>query len=351
MPRRSAHYKRKSRKKRIKRYLSIGSLFVFFLLFLSFYTFYKQFHQSYISAESLTSSEDFTKKDFYTIALISSKESFENTPLILDTTKVLLFSTKRGEYSVYEVPGDLEVDMPGRFGVERVDRSFALGILEANYSSDSCGEECSNAGLNFTVSNLENLIGGKVDRFVLVEPSMKEYSEEILIGSNLRKFFSRAEIRNIKSSLKTNMSFADFLHFYSLTRSYSKEDISFNSLSEVDRFDAYVRELTYDSKLAEEKKSVAVLNGARIPGLASFGSRVVKNRGGYVVSVDNTSSVYEDTYIITNDKESYTVKYLADMFEVDGIFNKKELPEVGAEAVIDRVDITLILGVDNSSKY
>jgi hypothetical protein len=350
MPRRSARYKRKSRNNKLKKYLGIFTLFIVFLLFLGFYAFYKQFHQSYISAASATS-DNFGDKDFYSVALISTQDEFAQSPLILDKIKILFVSPKHDNFTVYEVPTDFEVDMPGKFGNEKISKSFALGTMGCGTVGEAPSEDCFSKGLNYTITNLENLTANKIDRFVLVEPSLNDFSEEILINSNPRKFFNRLEIKSLRKSLKTDMTFSDFLHFYSLIRSYSKKDVSHETFNAPENFDAFLRELTFDSNLAEEKKSIAVLNGTSVSGLASFGSRVVKNRGGHVVSVDNAVNNYEESYLIASNKEDLTVKYLAAFFGIKNIYNKGELSTVSSETVTERTDVTLILGLDNSAKY
>jgi len=347
MPRKPARYTRHKRRRKtttLRKYFGTGVLFAGFLLFLSLYAFYKQFHQSYTSAASAISS-DFKHKDFYTVALLYSEGTFNDAPLIINSIKILFLSTEHSIFSVYDMPTDLTFDMPGKFGEEQLSKSFALGTMVL-FSSDDMYYE---TGINFTLNVLQNLIGAKIDRFVLVEPRTAKFAESLLIEGDAFALFHKSEIKNIKQSLKTNMSFTDLLHFYSLSTGFSKSEITFDTFESPDLLDTFIRETTYDSSFAEEKKSIAVLNGSGFSGLASFGARVVKNRGGHIVAVDNAKDIHEKSYLIVDDKTSETASYLLSFFEDAEIYSKDELNF--DEPVLDRADVTLILGLDIASKY
>lgn len=349
MPRRSARYKRRSKNSNKKKYLVIFALCVGFFLFLTSYAFYKQFHQTYISASSITS-QDFRTQDFYTVAVISTEDSFDTSPLVLKSVKLIFFSTKHKDFLVYEIPSDLEVSFPGKFGTDNISKAFALGTMDIDTSS-GCDLNCFNAGADLTRVTLEGLIGAKIDRFVIVDPSLADFSEDIFITSDFMKLFQKSKIQSLKKSLRTDMSFADFLHFYSLARDFSKNDIKYETFTQSEVLDSSLRQLTYDSELAEERKSIAILNGTSIPGLASFGARVVKNRGGHVVAEDNAAGDYEETYLIVENKDNLTVSYLAQFFDVQDVYSKEELPFSITDSAIDRAEVTLILGLDNGLKY
>jgi len=344
MPRKPARHKPRHKTASGRKYLGIGVLFISFLLFLSLYAFYKQFHQSYTSASSMTSN-DFTHKDFYTVVLLSSEDPFDISPLKLKSIKLLFLSPEHSVFRVYDVPATLIFDMPGKFGEEELSKSFALGTMEFSLADEAYYE----AGINFTLTVLQNLIGTKIDRFVVVEPSMAEFSEKLLVEGNLLELLHKSESRNIKQSLKTNMSFADFLHFYSLVRGFSKSEITLSTFESRELLDSFIREATYDTRFAEEKKSIAILNGSGLSGVAGFGARVAKNMGGHVVAVDNANDTYEKSYLIVGDKTSQTTLYLLSFFEDVEVLSKGEL--IFDEPVLDRADVTLILGLDIASKY
>jgi len=203
--------------------------------------------------------------------------------------------------------------------------------------------------MNFTLTVLQDLIGIKVDRFVLVEPSMAEFSETLLVKGNILELLHRSESKNIKQSLKTNMSSADFLHFYSLVTGFSKSETTFSTFESPDLLDAFIREMTYDTRFAEEKKSIAVLNGSGLSGVAGFGARVAKNMGGHVVAVDNANDTYEKSYLIVEDRTCHTTLYLLSFFNDVEVRLRSEVDF--DEPVLDRADTTLIFGLDIASKY
>ena len=109
-------------------------------------------------------SDDFKHKDFYTVALLSSEDPFDTAPLRLKSIKLLFLSPEHSVFSVYDVPPTLVFDMPGKFGEEELSKSFALGTMEFSLSD---GQQFT-ASFRPSLTVLQNLIGTKIDRFVIV---------------------------------------------------------------------------------------------------------------------------------------------------------------------------------------
>jgi len=110
-------------------------------------------------------------------------------------------------------------------------------------------------------------------------------------------------------------------------------------------FDNSIREFTYESFLAKERKNISVLNGTESPGLAAFGTRVISNFGGRVVSTQNTSKTYDKSVIIADDINSQTVSFLSRVFKINSIISKEEALGF-LESEIDRSDVVVIFGFD-----
>jgi len=100
----------------------------------------------------------------------------------------------------------------------------------------------------------------------------------------------------------------------------------------------------YLGNLEIEKDNLKVLitNSTGVPGAGQLAADFVTSVGGSVVEVDTSSSNLSKTFIQTEDKNSYSAKYLAKMFDC-GI---NGAPEGGEGA-----DITLVIGQDFTARY
>ena len=109
--------------------------------------------------------------------------------------------------------------------------------------------------------------------------------------------------------------------------------------------DEELLDLTFDSIISREKKSIAILNGTSISGVANYGSRLVNNIGGRVVAVGNTQNDYEKSVIISDDPTTESTQILQKIFKIENIISDFEAGKFN-ESEIDRSDITIIFGLD-----
>ncbi|GIW69712.1 MAG: hypothetical protein KatS3mg101_0459 [Patescibacteria group bacterium] len=129
-----------------------------------------------------------------------------------------------------------------------------------------------------------------------------------------------------------------------------KDNISRYSVTQTDvddseNLDGQILDMNFDGPISREGLSVSILNGTDIPGVASFGSRLIKNSGGRVVGVSNASINYENSYIITDIEDSVTLNYISRVLGISNVLTKKEAEKFN-ENEIDRSDITVIVGFD-----
>ena len=95
-------------------------------------------------------------------------------------------------------------------------------------------------------------------------------------------------------------------------------------------------------EIEKENLKVLITNSTGVPGAGQLAADFVTSVGGSVVEVDTSSSNLSKTFIQTEDKNSYSAKYLAKMFDC-GI---NGAPEGGEGA-----DITLVIGQDFTARY
>ena len=348
MSHRSARKRRKHSKNGFKKYFLIAFLFGFFGLFLGFYSFYKQFSQSYISADSV-GAEDFKDQDFYAIVLVGASETFGKEPFLIEKVKLLLVSKSSTSFLVYDIPTNTIIDMPGKYGEEELRSTFILGSLSSVDSANSCADECFNEGLAYIKLAVQKLAGVRIDRVAVVEPELYDFIEKLFVNAEAIRILDVAKVKCLRDSMKTDFRFSDFLHFYTVVRGFSPTDIKHKSFTRTDEIDSSIKQISYNSRIAKEKSSIAILNGVRMPGVASQAARAVQNLGGFVVSVDNSMDPSERTYLIASDPNSQTAKYIAGYWGLREVYSKSDLDL--DEPVLDRADIVLILGLDNISKY
>ena len=157
------------------------------------------------------------------------------------------------------------------------------------------------------------------------------------------EFISFDLIKDLGSKLKTNLSLSELSHISNFTSSLSKNDYIEGSKN----YDEDIKDLTFDSKSAIEKKNVAILNGTNTSGIAWYGKRIAENMGIRVIASGNAFGKYDESMIIADTLDSQTVGYLKRFFNINKVV-LKENSDVN-ESVINRADITIIIGLDKSN--
>jgi hypothetical protein len=354
MPRRPASIKSRIKGKRTNytKYLGIFGVFILCLGFFTFYSFFKQFSKACIFAETETSSQNQNEEPFknaYSIALLTLENSFDSSPLNLSKIELFVVAPDSSGGILIDIPVDTVLDMPGKYGEEKLSSALALGTLNSSTIEGSCNDACFKESMSFVLSSLKLLAGTSIDKWVLVESALSNYSEDLLFEGKSMSFFDRNNILLLDNSMKTNFTFSEFLHHYGTVRSLDQAKIKNITFSGPDLLDTNLRELNYNSVIATEKLSIAVLNATAVPGVASFGARVAKNIGGHVTSVENAPQTVEKTFVVTNSLDSFTIKYLKDFFNIEDIYSKEDAPFT--DSSMDRADLTLILGLDFLPNY
>ncbi len=102
-----------------------------------------------------------------------------------------------------------------------------------------------------------------------------------------------------------------------------------------------ITEYTENLKVLEEKYDIKIVNGTGIVEAAKLAANFVESTGGNVVDVDRSNS-QTVSQVIALSKNSYTARYLANIFDCD--INEAESGE-------NKGEITVILGVDFAKKY
>lgn len=330
----------RSVRKKIVRIGLIVGVFLISFLFLFSYTFFKYLNQKFASALS-SSSYSIQDDQIPTISYIVAKD-FKSDPIVVKKVNFIIFDKIDKRVFMYDLPVNISYSLPGKFGSETLEKTFALGGLNS--------DERLVSGATAVNRSIFKLFGFKVDKFVLIDERQEEFFDNIWREGGVFNLVSLKNVSNLGDSLKTDLDIREFYNIISFVHSLPQDRISEMSNSPEDffntsEFDNSIREFTYESFLAKERKNISVLNGTESPGLAAFGTRVISNFGGRVVSTQNTSKTYDKSVIIADDINSQTVSFLSRVFKINSIISKEEALGF-LESEIDRSDVVVIFGFD-----
>ena len=330
---------RKNKKiiKKVKHVITLSLVFLVSLTFLSGYFFYKKITQEYASAFS-SGSYEILNESLYTIAYIVV-EDFETEPVIAKRVEFVIIDENTLKLIKYQIPVELEIDVPGIFGKEKISKILALDALQNNNLDDNSKLMC---------KALYKLLGFPIDRYLLVTRNYENTFDNLLSGR--LSMSSDLDIPGLTNNVKTNLSLQEFFATYKFASTLPEDRIISKKLSNsyienLHMLDEEFMDLTFESNISKERKSIAVLNGTEFNGIANFGSRVVKNVGGRVVATGNARDMYDKSIIIVDDINSESVRVLRNIFEINEVILHHDAIQF-RENEIDRSDITIIFGLD-----
>lgn len=306
-------------------------------LFLTSYLVYKKINKEFASAFSV-SSVDLISNEIFSSAFIVV-EDFEKEPPKVKELYLYIFDKSTLKTIIYEIPVDLTVDAPGRFTEEPFSNILALGNMETG------GLE---QGAQIMTRSIFKLLAFPVDRYVLVEEGAKDNMEAVFRGR--LKIVSYTDLVGLKSKVRTDHSLKELINIYKFSNSLPEDRfldtvIGDTHISTPSILDEELMDITFDSVLSQEKKSIAVLNGTDEPGVAGFGSRVIRNLGGRVVATANTNEDYDESILIADDLTAESTRIVAQIFNIKNTILYSNIKGFD-ENEINRSDITIILGLD-----
>lgn len=331
--------KRKSKKikEAAYRYVAICLLFITSITFLAGYLGIKKLTSPFVSAQS-TSSYDIRGEDIFTIAFYEVSD-LENKETELNKVKVYIYDTKGPQLLELQFDTETELDVSGKYSTEPVHKILRLSTLVHNGNIED--------GIVMTNKTLGRYLGFNIDKYVVVDSSTSDSIERLLSADGFITNFNY-DFSTFSTSFISNMSMSELYYIHSISSKLnetSKKNIAVTSNTTHSDINNSIRNLTFDSNIALEKASVAILNGTNHAGAASFGARVVNNLGGRVVRVDNASQKYEHSILIVDDPNSYTTRGLSKFFDEVTIMSKEEASDLTDNELV-RADVILIVGID-----
>lgn len=325
------------------KYVAIFTLFTFSFLFLFAIVSYKKLTSPFASASSVTST-DIKNEDVFVLSFFVV-DDFDSEEVQIKAAYKIFMNIKNKVANVYKVNNDTQIDVPGKYAYEPMSKIMWLGM--------SINDNQFEKGLEMADQTMQNLFGYASDRYIVVDEGVAPTAEDLFLKGRTNIPLDLEFINTLSNSIETDLTASEVYYLYGFMTSLPSGSIKISDIADAhvkntNLIDTEVKEITFDSSVAVEKKSIAVLNGSSTPGLANFGARIVTNLGGRVISVDNSTNKFEQSVLIVDDKSSDSVRQIQKFFNVPKVVEKGETDLYENEII--RADIVLILGLDMENR-
>lgn len=322
----------------VQKYLAVFLLFSVSFISLFSYLSFKKLTRPFVSAYS-NNSYDIRGQDIFAIGFYEVDNIKSQTPFI-SRAVISVFDTTSNKVLHLDVSPELQLDVAGRYSNESLSKVLGLGMSVNNNDQEK--------GIDMLNDTMSSYIGYNIDKYVIVDKEASHYYDDVFFARNPLALLDLSSMKDLSSSFFTNMNFHEFYYTYNFVSSLSKDKIETRTLdnsSVGEVTDGHIRGLTFDSQVAYEKKSIAILNGTSLPGVANFGARAVENAGGRIVGIDNASKKYEKSVLIVDDMTSHTATVLKNFFGNVDVLEKSSIDPIYDSEFI-RADVVLIIGLD-----
>ena len=277
-----------------------------------------------------------------------------NINLLIRTNHISLFSynPQDEKISVYDIPDELFLDVPGGFGSWQLRSIYQMGESQKGIG-----------GNRLLVKTLSSSFAVPVDGFLDFSGLKSAKSAREIVDTIRQNPFSGI---SLLSSLRTNLTFWELIRL-----KLNIAAVRFDKIKEVDlskqgildkevlldgsqvysvdpvKLDSVMSGLS-DPLVSKEHKSIAVFNATDHPQLATSWARMVTNLGGNVIITKNANARLKNTQVLG--EQSPTLKRLSQIFSLDCQNNPKcdKISLTDEDLVSSRAVINIFLGEDYS---
>lgn len=332
--------KRKDVKRKFNHFKSLSVtilLFLFSLAFLGSFFVYRNLNQHFASADSFENYQsDYPTTSYFVV------ENIESNPIILKKLVLVVSDTKNNTVTLFEVPVDAKLDLFAKYSDLSFKDIFMLGGVS--------NENRVYGGVDLVNRQLFKLFGFNVDNFILIDSSKEDVLNKLIYNGDSIFPFGGLSPSSMDDNFLTSYNMKNFYQFQSLLNNVSSDNYSVKQAiqekSDITSFiDNVFIDMTMSSDIANEKKTISVLNGTNLSGVATLAGRVINNIGGRVVAMENSSSKYDDTVLVVDELDSSTVAYIKKVFNVKLVYTKEQASFIKEDA-LTRSDIVLFIGFD-----
>ncbi|HSX39634.1 MAG TPA: LytR C-terminal domain-containing protein [Candidatus Saccharimonadales bacterium] len=336
-------------RKRPFKYKSLVKTATVFLLFVFSFTSivalfaYKNVTKSFTSAlsnlELISGNSDISKQDLTSVMYLSV-DSLTDRPVVVNNIVITFLDSDLKKIVSYTVAPNIVVDISGKFGQEELSKVVALGSLENDSDLSS--------GVALLEKTMTKIFGYKMDRYIVVDKSVDSDFTSFLTTGNSNQI-KLQNLTSIKDSMYTDLNVKEMFDVYRFVSSlpddrFTTTKLTQETIQNTDDIDSDIQNLTFDSAIAGEKKTISILNGSDKAGIANLSSRIIANIGGRVIATENANHIYKNGILVVDDPDSATVKNIQKIFGFTQVV-KKGAGDID-ESTLDRADITLIVGID-----
>ena len=254
----------------------------------------------------------------------------------INTISLVLVDKKGKKVKIYKFPGNLVVNVHGRFGNEEVSKLLMLSNLE---------------GTELIKQTIQDFLGINVDRYIYMGQNLKQPVYNLFTKGDGSGLIGIESLKTLKTDMRMNELYVVYKYVSGLPSDrFFSYDLSQNDVADSTSVDEDIQDMTLNSDFAAEKKSVAVLNGTDISGMAGVASHFINNMGGRVVASGNASKQYQESILVVDDKQSLTAQSVKRYFGISKVITKNDAKGI-YEGEIDRADISLIIGFDIANEF
>ncbi|HLD51242.1 hypothetical protein A3K34_01005 [candidate division WWE3 bacterium RIFOXYC1_FULL_40_10] len=320
-------------KKRVVKYSTLLILVGLSCLFLALSSIYKYLNQNYAWAVEKSSYPTGTG----TVTMAYAVKDGER----LNEIRYIIFDKSNQRVFIYDMSPDMVFDVPGGFGYEKIGTLPLLATLKGENSEEKLTELLRNTLLGIFSYN--------VDHYIVVQNKVSVEFNRFFIEGNSLKALNPAFIHDVRSSVSTDLTLKDLYEFSTLINGLPEDRVYKIAVDGSGAILEEMSDLSMDSVLARERKSIAVLNGTPLSGIAGRTAKIVENMGGSVIAVGNTVRKFETSSLIVDDLDSASALFLKQVFGIS-VVESKDTTQLYDVSEVDRADMTLIIGVDIANK-
>lgn len=255
--------------------------------------------------------------------------------------EVLSYNSVEGTAKLIKIPSSTYINIPGGYGAWPMRAVYDLGQAEKPPQ-----------GREFLKRSISAYFGIPIDGFIELkgDQGAMEIMKSITSPVNLNTDLTPIELLRLVFGLK-RVRF-DKVQTFDLAKMNlleTKELADGQQVLAADstKIDQFSQNFT-ETKISQERLTVAVLNATQVPGLAGKAARLISNMGGDVIQQTNFNQNLQASKIVINiaDKQvvsSYTYKRLVQVFE-KGCHSSQKCDNI--QQVETRAQINVIVGED-----
>jgi len=289
----------------------------------------------------------------YNLVLIRLSDLKSNSADI-ESLGILTLFPEGESFEVFTIPTEIDIEIPLRFGINPLFTVYKLGQL-----SDPP------AGIALVERTLRNHLAIDTDGYVLTDVKGMEKIDELLGEEvslkNADSLFKLSHIPEIpelislvRDYVRTDLTTREIFKVLGYLRGVRDDKQIFTEITKGEFMDQvyiddYRRSSFSETNLALEGESILMLNGTDTGGLARRYSRFLTNIGADIFAMDNAVKRYENSLIIADNTESYTVGRVSEVLGISDV-RKKHEDQLIEEPDLLRADIAVILGFDKSGE-